>query len=299
MSYSFPPSLHPLRDFMRSLGADTTAFVTDRQAAYVAQQLLGTRVRFPPRGADMTPALFLIQKGVGISKDAKSKAISAAADQILKDGRKPKRRGGPRGGKTATIADSRPELFTEGVHIFCDGAAIPNPGAGGWGVVVFRDGVEIESACGGEAETTNNQMELTGLLKAIEKAAQLSHDRADVSIWCDSTYAVTGANEWRHKWKRNGWKKNPNSPERVKNVDLWIAIDEALSAYPVRYTQISIRWVKGHANIVGNERADKLAEMGRQICTPSDHSANLRFDLNGYETPADDLDAQYRAIMAG
>ncbi|OWV87347.1 hypothetical protein ATY75_03285 [Rhizobium sp. N122] len=305
MTYTFPPSLHPLRDYLRGLGADTLAFASARQAAFMAQQLLGTRVKFPAKGSDMTSTLFLIQKGVtekGMvimptpSREAKSKAISAAADQILRDVKAPK-------GKTAKMKppyanlkkpahDFSPKVFAEGVHIFCDGAAIPNPGAGGWGVVVYRDGVETSSAFGGAVETTNNQMELTGLLKAIEAAADHSANLRNVTIWCDSQYCVEGANVWLKTWKARGWNKRKlNSPKRddggIKNLDLWKAIDEALQ--PAQSSGLKIQWVKGHCGIVGNERADELAEEGRLAV----QEANLPAG------PVDDLDAQYRAIMAG
>jgi len=294
MTYVFPPSLHPLRDYMRNLGADTIAFVSARQAAFMAQQLLGTRVKFPPKGADMTSTLFLIQKAV-----TEGKALKSTADQIIRGGKKPK--GKKKDRKPANSnrhhRDFSPEVFAEGVHIFCDGAAVPNPGVGGWGVVVYRDGIEVETAFGGDADITNNQMELTALLKAIETAKKpFQRHRAagglvidgfgPVTIWSDSKYTVDGANIWRRNWKRNGWKKSAAATEHVKNVELWKAIDEALEDAP-KFGDISIKWVKGHAGITGNERADELAEQGRAIIPEQNN------------TPTDDLDAQYRAIMAG
>ncbi|MDX0329297.1 ribonuclease HI [Sinorhizobium meliloti] len=143
--------------------------------------------------------------------------------------------------------------FAAGLHVFADGACEPNPGPGGWGVAVFRDGVEIASDHGGDADTTNNRMELTGLLKGIEAAKALG---APAVLWCDSQYAVKGANEWMHNWKKQGWKK-PGSDE-LKNIELWQSIDAALSGAD----QIIIRWCKGHAGIAGNERADELSNLG-------------------------------------
>ncbi len=159
-----------------------------------------------------------------------------------------------------------PETFRErpdssrGYHIFADGAAVPNPGEGGWGVVVYLDGVEVEALSGGDPVTTNNRMEMTALLIAIETAQRFG---APVTIWSDSQYCVNGANDWRHKWKRHGWRKSPRATEFVKNVELWQAIDAAL-VDASRSRGITIKWVKGHAGIVGNERADQLAEIGRQ-----------------------------------
>lgn len=146
-----------------------------------------------------------------------------------------------------------------GYHIYADGAAVPNPGEGGWGVVVYLDGVEIEALSGGDPETTNNRMEMTALLVAIETAQRLG---APVTIWSDSQYCVNGANDWRHKWKRHGWRKTAKAAELVKNADLWQAIDQTMADVS-KSSCISICWVKGHAGIVGNERADELAEIGR------------------------------------
>lgn len=163
--------------------------------------------------------------------------------------------------------DFSPSRFSVGFHVFSDGAAIPNPGAGGWGVVVYEDGAEIATACGGDPETTNNQMELVGLLNAIEKAKALPGYPA-VTIWSDSQYCVKGCNEWMPGWKAKGWFRaglNAEPKNRVvMNVELWKAIDEALAT--TGKTVVSIRWVKGHSGVAGNERADQLAEQGRIEC---------------------------------
>ncbi|TCL89839.1 ribonuclease HI [Rhizobium sp. PP-WC-2G-219] len=259
MSYALPKSFAPLREFMRGQGVDVKHLASARQAAFVAQQLLGTRIRFPPQGEDMTSTLLLIQGEVEAGR-----TLAARAPQLPE---KHQRTGSRSLARQADhVANFTPEVFVYGFHIFCDGAAIPNPGAGGWGVVVYADGQEMASACGGDpATTTNNQMELTGLLNAITEARKLVSDYGAINIWCDNEYCVKGTNEWMPIWKSKGWsKRRPNSPKReggeIKNIDLWRAIDVALDGNGGR---IVIRWVKGHIGVAGNERADELAEQGR------------------------------------
>lgn len=275
MTYVFPKALAPLREFLRGQGADVKSFVSARQAAFMAQQLIGSRVKFPPQGQDMTATLLQIQQAV--PKDAKP---------IMKPSKKPTK------AKVARIDKHRhdfaPDMFASGFHVFCDGAAVPNPGAGGWGVVAYQDGQEIGGWSGGDPETTNNAMELTGMLVAIEKAAAWSSRDGQpvVTIWCDSQYVVNGCNDWLAKRKANGWNRRPlNSPKRaegeIKNLDLWKAIDAALHEDPA--LRLEIKWCKGHVGIAGNERADELAEEGRQAaCEVS---------------AGDDLDERYRLIM--
>lgn len=295
MTYKFPPSLYQLRDYLKGLGADTGAFVSARQAAFMAQQLLGSRVKFPDKGADMTSTLFLIQKAVtekGIAMMATPSRYSHDTNTSSKKAKKKGSRQLPKAKSNKHNKDFSPEVFSEGIHIFCDGASVPNPGVGGWGVVVYQDGKEIASGFGGDPETTNNQMELTGLLKAIETAkGYYVLNYPPVTIWCDSQYCVKGVNDWRHGWKKNGWQRGSDKAEPhnrpLANADLWQAIDEALSITAVG--GISVKWVKGHHGVAGNERADELAEIGRDEAEKI--SSNLRSSHD------QDLDAQYRQIM--
>ncbi|MCG7508521.1 ribonuclease H family protein [Mesorhizobium retamae] len=162
-----------------------------------------------------------------------------------------------------------------GTVIYCDGACEPNPGAGGWGFVVYQDGVEIHAESSGQVETTNNQMELTGALMALRWLATFTTDPAGIRLFCDSQYVVKGCNEWRHSWKRNGWsKRKPNSPTRaegeIKNLDLWKQLDAALIALP-----LTLEWCKGHVGIIGNERADELSLIGRERALEMQEPASM------------------------
>ncbi len=268
MTYTFPPSLHPLRDFLKKQGFDGDAVKTSRQAAFVAQQLLGSRIRFPPAGSDMTSTLFLIQKAVTEKGIASTYPLGRKLPETRQ--KVPAKKGKKAGLSTAPNhhKEFSDDMFAAGVHVFCDGACEPNPGAGGWGVVIYRDGVEIASSCGGDPNATNNTMELTALLNAIEKTAHvlLEPPAIPITVWCDSQYCVKGCNDWRHGWKKNGWQRGSDKAQPknriLANADLWRAIDEALADLPPG--RVSICWVKGHVGIVGNERADELSSLGRQ-----------------------------------
>ena len=133
------------------------------------------------------------------------------------------------------------------VQIFTDGACRGNPGPGGWGVLM-RYGDEEKSLCGGEAETTNNRMELTAVIEAL---AALTRP-CQVELTSDSTYVLKGIQEWMPNWKKRGWKTA--SKQDVKNKDLWQRLDAANSKHHVEW-----RWVKGHAGHAENERVDDLA----------------------------------------
>ncbi|MDN6858174.1 MULTISPECIES: ribonuclease HI [Pseudomonas] len=141
-------------------------------------------------------------------------------------------------------------MSEEKVEIYTDGACKGNPGPGGWGAVLFYKGAERE-LWGGEAETTNNRMEMTAAIMAL--AALKRH--CDVRIVTDSQYVMQGITEWMPNWKKRGWKTAAKQP--VKNADLWQALDEQVNRHTVEW-----RWVRGHTGHPGNERADMLANRG-------------------------------------
>jgi ribonuclease HI len=136
------------------------------------------------------------------------------------------------------------------VVIYTDGACSGNPGPGGWGALLIY-GEKRKKLKGGEAETTNNRMELLAAIRALEALNQ----RCRVDLHTDSNYLREGITEWINKWKRNGWKTAKRKP--VKNDDLWQRLDELRAAQDVHW-----HWVKGHAGDEGNERADQLAREG-------------------------------------
>jgi ribonuclease HI len=136
------------------------------------------------------------------------------------------------------------------VIIHTDGACSGNPGPGGWGATLAYNGTRKELS-GGEAETTNNRMELMGAIMALESIKR----PCKVEMHVDSAYVKDGITKWIHGWKRNGWKTADKKP--VKNVELWQRLDKAIAAH-----NISWHWVKGHAGHSENERADELARAG-------------------------------------
>jgi ribonuclease HI len=136
------------------------------------------------------------------------------------------------------------------VSIHTDGACSGNPGPGGWGAILTFGDREKELN-GGEMATTNNRMELTAAISALEALKE----PCVVDLYTDSEYLRKGITGWIHGWKRNGWRTADKSP--VKNVDLWKRLDAALAHHQVHW-----RWVKGHAGHALNERADELARAG-------------------------------------
>lgn len=145
------------------------------------------------------------------------------------------------------------------MDIYTDGACSPNPGPGGWGAIL-RYGPHEKELHGGQADdTTNNRMELTAPIEALNHLNR----RSTVRIHTDSTYVRDGITKWVTRWKRNGWQTSDRKP--VKNADLWRALDAAVTAHDVTWY-----WVKGHNGHIENERADRLAAHGLdQARTPS------------------------------
>lgn len=129
------------------------------------------------------------------------------------------------------------------VEIFTDGACSGNPGPGGWGVLLRWNGHE-KKLSGGEAQTTNNRMEMTAVIRGLEALKKPS----TVTLYADSKYVQQGVTEWMAGWKAKGW------PGRIKNQDLWMAIDSLVQRHKVDFI-----WVKGHDGHVENEIVDKLA----------------------------------------
>ncbi len=134
------------------------------------------------------------------------------------------------------------------IIIYTDGGCRGNPGVGGWGVWL-RYGDHDKKLKGGEKDTTNNRMELTAAIKALEA---IKSSTIDIDLYTDSKYVMSGINEWIKGWKLRDWKTANKKP--VKNVDLWQKLDEVNIKHNVHW-----HWVKGHSGDIGNDMADELA----------------------------------------
>lgn len=144
--------------------------------------------------------------------------------------------------------------MTEPIKIYTDGACSGNPGVGGWGAVLFYK-EHYKEICGGEKDTTNNRMELQGVIEAIK----LIKKSQPIIVYTDSKYVQNGISEWIHGWKKNGWKGANKKP--IKNIDLWKTLDELVANHTITW-----KWVKGHAGDKYNEIADALARKGLETC---------------------------------
>ena len=141
--------------------------------------------------------------------------------------------------------------MSEKVQIFTDGACRGNPGPGGWGAVM-RYGEKEKTLHGGETSTTNNRMELTAVIKALEC---LKGNKWPIDITTDSKYVLQGITEWIEGWKKRGWRNASKKP--VLNADLWQRLDELVQPFDIKW-----HWVKGHSGHPENELADQLANRG-------------------------------------
>jgi ribonuclease HI len=138
------------------------------------------------------------------------------------------------------------------ITIYTDGGCSGNPGPGGWAFAVSENGKLVTTSSGGDAQTTNNKMELTAVINALRFA--LDKREHEVTILTDSQYVKNGITQWIHSWKRNGWRTSSKAP--VKNVEYWVQLDSLNSSLSVTWS-----WVKGHAGIEGNEECDRLVRM--------------------------------------
>lgn len=254
MTYRFPDDLGVLSTWMAGQGQSVADIVSERQAAYLAQTMAGTRFRFPAKGQPCHEFMLDVQK----------RLIEQSA------GRR-KQRGRPETpAPSSSVKPSEPvtQVSYEGAVIFTDGCAVPNPGAGGWSFVVYLEGEEILFKCGGKRVTTNNEMELSGLLHALQWSNRL-RPTTPVRIYTDSEYAVNCATKWAHGWAARDWIAKDGRP--VKNVELIKAIYDLLGLLP----EAKIGWCRGHAGEVGNERADALAERGRLVAMTANDNEGL------------------------
>jgi len=142
------------------------------------------------------------------------------------------------------------------IEIYTDGACKGNPGVGGWGALLSSGG-KTRELFGGELQTTNNRMEMTAVIRALQALKR----RCRVRLHTDSKYVQQGISEWIHAWKKRGWKTADKKP--VKNEDLWRELDVLAAQHDIEWL-----WVKGHAGHDGNERADELANRGVESVKP-------------------------------
>lgn len=138
--------------------------------------------------------------------------------------------------------------MTPRIEIFTDGACSGNPGIGGWGVLLRHKDTEKQLS-GGELNTTNNRMELTAVIEALQALKK----PCNITLYTDSKYVMNGITEWLVNWKKNGWKTSHKNGD-VKNVDLWQALDALVQRHEIRFV-----WIKGHAGHAQNELVDSLA----------------------------------------
>jgi len=165
-------------------------------------------------------------------------------------------------------------MSAQTIQIYTDGACQSNPGPGGWGAIILHPNEAPIKLNGGEKNTTNNQMELIAVIKALESIKK-SHDK--IVLYTDSKYVKEGITNWLDQWKKNNWKTSLNTP--VKNQSLWQNLDSCTKKLNIQW-----EWVKGHAGNRWNEAADQLARLAIPNISTNE---NKKID----ELPIDDPDA--------
>ena len=143
------------------------------------------------------------------------------------------------------------------INIYTDGACKGNPGPGGWGALIIEGDIKNE-IFGGEANTTNNRMEILAVIMALKAI----NTGSEITVFTDSTYVQKGISEWIGKWKTNGWRTS--NKKEVKNKDLWLQLEVLTAKFKINWV-----WVKGHSGHLENDRADYLANLGVGMEGPS------------------------------
>src|SRR4051812_46779463 len=142
------------------------------------------------------------------------------------------------------------------ILIFADGACSGNPGPGGWGVIIVKPEGEVTEMGGGDRETTNNKMELTATISALDR---IRDTPGKVDLHTDSVYVIRGITQWIWGWRKNGWKSAEG--KEVLNQELWKQLSATLGERRQRHpdSQVEWKWIKGHSGVPGNERVDEIA----------------------------------------
>ncbi len=177
-------------------------------------------------------------------------------ERLLETGQPQPPAGGATGeagsGISAGASREKGDAASGTIRIWCDGSCAPNPGAGGWGAILERDGVR-EELSGAAQESTNNMMEMTAAIEALRRTPS----GAEVELTTDSQYLKNGITRWIHNWKRNGWRKADGGA--VLNQGLWRQLDVLAGERRIRWG-----WIRGHTGHPENERCDALANLARQ-----------------------------------
>ena len=261
-----------LEVFERGVGFTLACGSGASAAAFAAHKLklLGDKIRVKQPGGDLEifikPDNSIIQKGSAnyvfegkillgsdgvdsFDEDVISEKKSAGES---KEQSEEKPEDGPKE-KLKKAAEKLPGKIPDGkLKIYTDGACSGNPGPGGWGAIIIGDDGEFE-LCGGEADTTNNRMELLGPIGALKKISEArGTESAEIEIFTDSSYVKNGITNWIENWEKNNWKTSSKAP--VKNKELWIELRDQVTRHKVTW-----RWVKGHSGDLYNERVDELA----------------------------------------